>query len=499
MERGLDFISFGDEDDKDLDIKDKLQEDKDRVKKKRKRSSREEDGARESRESTDGSPSSKVLSVDLLSATAKSAPWTGASEFNYYSNGVLLIEILSREVQDFVAYISPTDEETRMRDFAVERFRKAALKTFAGGDLQVFGSYHTKLFLPTSDLDLVVQAPGFSEIDALSKFGSCLLEEKICAKEGYTEIRNTKVPIIKCTEAVSGYQVDISFNSNSGPSAVHTVAKYLSDPKLGPAVKPLMYVLKQYLHQLNLNEPYSGGLGSFGLLLMVVHFLKRHPLLSLAQPRVIDPFRNVGVLLMEILEFYGKIFNNNEVALFFDPKTGDAGFVSKVDCYRYYPSLQPRFGKQSPLTIIDPNDVENDVTRASFNYNQVRQAFSNAYSVLSYVQAIYYARLQDCQQDQRASVPPTPVSQLGLILTICPKHLASRMKTKATLKRLEMVDFNLDKLNSLPKDADSSLDSEDDRSDRRKRQPSRKKARISSKVDDRPDTRFVSAESFSEG
>ena len=39
---------------------------------------------------------------------------------------------------------------------------------------------------------------------------------------------------------------------------------------------PLVRVLKQWLLGLGLNDPYSGGLSSYGLVLMVVSFLQQH-------------------------------------------------------------------------------------------------------------------------------------------------------------------------------------------------------------------------------
>jgi non-canonical poly(A) RNA polymerase PAPD5/7 len=41
-----------------------------------------------------------------------------------------------------------------------------------------------------------------------------------------------------------------------------------------PCLKYLVYVLKQYLLQLNLNEVWTGGISSYSLILMLVCFFQ---------------------------------------------------------------------------------------------------------------------------------------------------------------------------------------------------------------------------------
>ena len=42
-----------------------------------------------------------------------------------------------------------------------------------------------------------------------------------------------------------------------------------------PELKPLMLVLKAFLKSRQLNEPYTGGIGSFLLTMMVVSYLQK--------------------------------------------------------------------------------------------------------------------------------------------------------------------------------------------------------------------------------
>lgn len=61
-----------------------------------------------------------------------------------------------------------------------------------------------------------------------------------------------------------------------------------------------------------LNEVYSGGLGSYGLTLMVTNFLKVHPLVQSGAIREED---NLGVLLMDFLDLFGRRFNYDSVGI----------------------------------------------------------------------------------------------------------------------------------------------------------------------------------------
>jgi non-canonical poly(A) RNA polymerase PAPD5/7 len=73
------------------------------------------------------------------------------------------------------------------------------------------------------------------------------------------------------TEAVTDYRVDISLNVTNGVKNCKTIKSYLARY---PATRPLLLVIKQYLLQRSLNEVFSGGLGSYALIIMMISFLQ---------------------------------------------------------------------------------------------------------------------------------------------------------------------------------------------------------------------------------
>ena len=53
-------------------------------------------------------------------------------------------------------YMSPTETEHMVRSTVVSRIRGAILSLWPQARVEVFGSFRTGLYLPTSDIDLVV-------------------------------------------------------------------------------------------------------------------------------------------------------------------------------------------------------------------------------------------------------------------------------------------------------------------------------------------------------
>ena len=80
-----------------------------------------------------------------------------------------------------------------------------------------------------------------------------------------------QVPIIKCQERYSGISMDISFNNISGLESARVVKEYLNTV---PALKELTIVIKHFLMLKNLHDAAFGGLGSYSIVIMVLHFLQ---------------------------------------------------------------------------------------------------------------------------------------------------------------------------------------------------------------------------------
>jgi len=164
------------------------------------------------------------------------------------------------------------------------------------------------------------------------------------------------------------FAVDISVNQFNGLATLEIINSYLHEM---PALRPLATVVKGFLRERNMNEVYNGGLGSYSTICMIVSFLQMHPKIRQGE---IDPTENLGVLLLDFLEFYGQLFNTTDVAI----SLRDGGkYFSKAD-RGWHDSTKPHL-----LSIEDPHDPSNDVSKGSYQIRQVLRTLAGAHEILT--------------------------------------------------------------------------------------------------------------------
>lgn len=276
---------------------------------------------------------------------------------------------LHKEIVDFCDFLSPTQEEQAARSAAVQGVFEVIKYIWPNCKVEVFGSFRTGLYLPTSDIDVVILGSGIKDPQTGLQGLSRALSQKGIAKK-IQVIAKARVPIIKFVEKKSGVSFDISFDAVNGPKA----ADYIKDAVLKcPPLRPLCLILKVFLQQRELNEVYSGGIGSYALLAMLMAMLQ-----NLRGHQGLREL-NLGILLIQFFEFYGRKLNTSDVGIscngagIFFPKR-KRGFLNKAR-----PFL---------IAIEDPQTPDNDIGKNSFNYFQIRAAFAMAYSTLTNARTI---------------------------------------------------------------------------------------------------------------
>jgi len=279
-------------------------------------------------------------------------PWHGSEP---YLDGIVG---LHEEIEDFYHYMVPSVQEHTARLQVVDRIRKSVLAIYPAARVEIFGSFRTGLYLPTSDIDLVICGKW-----PTLPFGDLSEALQHVAKPGSLKVlERAAVPIIKLADDVTGIKVDISFNMANGLRAAELIKHF---KKRYPALPKLIYVLKQFLYQRDLNEVYSGGLSSYALILMVVSFLQQHVREDARESKA-----NLGVLLVEFFELYGVLFNYTRTAIRI---IDDGAYLLKenASCYQ-----GAGFGA---LCIEDPFDANNDVGKSSYGFPTVKKIFEQAY------------------------------------------------------------------------------------------------------------------------
>ena len=307
--------------------------------------------------------------------------------------------------------------------------------------VHVFGSQATGLLLPTSDIDFVVMLPDYDignnttnnnnnnkdnnnnnnnkemkstnltkeeeikemaeyDIHKHSSFHSNYISPLVrLAKELRTQwkdeltylevVENTKVPIVKFTHGPTNLSADICFNQENGIQAAELMKRFMDAM---PPLRPLTFVLKYFMAARGLNEPYSGGCGSFMIQMMIVSFLQhrerydynkqqqQHHYYNSRRGR--DEYRtapmNLGSLLIEFFELYGMDFNYLTTALsvrhdgFYFPK----GHHQRREHFFTTPT------RSFTLGIENPFDITMDVGKPSFRMSLIQKSFEVALRVL---------------------------------------------------------------------------------------------------------------------
>lgn len=131
-----------------------------------------------------------------------------------------------------------------------------------------------------------------------------------------------------------------------------------------PLSRALTLVVKYYLKQNFLNDTWSGGIGSYTLVILVVSYLQNH-----TKSGGLGDDDNLADLLIGFFDFYGRKFNYTE-----------NGISVKDKCY-FNKKLKRWFNDRLPysLSVEDPHNPEIDVGSASFEILKAKRSFKDAY------------------------------------------------------------------------------------------------------------------------
>lgn len=288
---------------------------------------------------------------------------------------------LGFEIENLYKRMQPRKDKElhKARETLIARIGEVIATKWPTAKVEVFGSFKTNLYLPTSDIDLVVvdstwRIPPFYELK------DELIAHDICDREKVIVLDNASVPIVKLTDKLNGVKVDIGFNIANAQESAKLTQEFIS---LYPCLPYLVIVLKQFLVERELNEVYSGGMSSYSLILMVISFLKQMRRCGFTESS------NYGEHLFRFLHFYGYEFDYLKFSVSI---RSSAGFVTRNET-------------QSILSIKDPLCATNDVARGSYRFAYVHHAFKDAYRRL-------LMRLETVSSPGLASREPVILSEI---------------------------------------------------------------------------------------
>ena len=308
---------------------------------------------------------------------------------------------LDEEIRTFMRYMEPTPQEVRMRMNLVQRFKKLITSFNMNASVQPVGSYVTGLYLPTSDIDMVITFHSGSFIGYSGRL-SMLMGE--IHNSGFAsridDVLRASVPLIRITDGITGIQIDLTAADTHAVKATEAVEKWL---QLSSPAKPLLFVVKMFLSIRRCGTTYTGGINSYALFWMVVawvelEMLKKKPKaavldydsliagfggLSMSKENVATPSPSLeevdlGELLMKFLKFYGEEFDyeTNEIRIAPSPS-----YCTKT--YRYSRYSTQRY----LLSIYDPADTLIDMGSKAYGIKHIQASFKIAYQNLAKLEA----------------------------------------------------------------------------------------------------------------
>lgn len=296
----------------------------------------------------------------------------------------------------------------QMKATLISKLAQIVKQIFPNYIVDVYGSHATGLCLHWSDIDLVVgpQSNPDNEKeqininlqdakikDALRRVSDCLRAEM--ANHWITHVHyidQATVPVVKVQCSLSAlmdnaglkypknekyagiyndlFSIDITHMTefHNGIKCVELVKEYLLDCWF---IEPLILVLKQMLKVNGLNDPYKGGLSSYGLLLMIVAFIQFRKLNKVRIPQNI----NLGNILLDFLHYYGEILQYHDYGIMCR-KPND--LTESNNFYSLIPEINMYQANKVPC-IDDPLNPQNNVGKSTFQFQDIQKIFKVGY------------------------------------------------------------------------------------------------------------------------
>ena len=295
----------------------------------------------------------------------------------------------------------------KYRQSIKSELEKVAIKAFEdyhkNVQAHIYGSVATELALPESDMDIMITGINsfgnkdshLSNISMLFDNVQASFDSKLMVKS--QKILQTQVPIIKLTFNLSKYfdeytkdgqyslpfinfesidsinphlknlSVDISISDSFDDSAHHGLLQnnFIKEKlALHPELRPVCLVLKKLLVENHFNDPYTGGLGSFSLFLML------YAALRFEQLHTEQLFLTEHTIKARLFAWFLTLYGEN-----FDIETKTIFFLQDGT-----PMVFDKFGKSkgvnnSMLWVYDPTNSKNNTTQKAFRIKDIQKLF----------------------------------------------------------------------------------------------------------------------------
>jgi non-canonical poly(A) RNA polymerase PAPD5/7 len=187
-------------------------------------------------------------------------------------------------------------------------------------------------------------------------------------------LENLPIPSIKIVSSsdYGSISIDITIQDDKhyGLKCVSLIESYLKEYN---ALRPIILALKTILKNANLNDPKSGGLSSYGLILMVVSYIQSKRDTNNYQD---DDKDIIGKTFHGFLGHYGIHFDFNKYVILTYPikDNSNTPIIDKDSVFN--------FGSNThELIIVDPLNNKNNVAQKTYQFMNLKMAFMIAFMI----------------------------------------------------------------------------------------------------------------------
>ena len=237
--------------------------------------------------------------------------------------------------------------------------------------LNIYGSRSNGTSLPWSDIDFVIGLENpryevYKPLNLLNRLYQYLSKNNFFIQE-IKFIPNTEVPIIKIKTKKEyhelGLDISMELSSHHGQQCVNYIIRKTLEYE--PLI-PLALALKTIFYKAKINNPYYGGLSSYGIILLILYFLE----IERKKGKIISN-DNIGSIFFELLSFYKdtKNYNVNRPII----------LNEKFN----YLALNNLIQNNYSFTIVDPLNPYNNVAKNVRQLNKIINTFETAFKSLS--------------------------------------------------------------------------------------------------------------------
>ncbi|KAI8832110.1 hypothetical protein BJ741DRAFT_615327 [Chytriomyces cf. hyalinus JEL632] len=346
---------------------------------------------------------------------------------------------LDTEAQLLLDYLSPSPHETILRNHLASKYATIITQRFPSSSTHAFGSSGTGLFLPWSDVDLIVVDPGTRFKNIMSKYKTypdpkqgtqSSKLSKLIPKLNQSQqtsslliLRRARVPILKLCDKSTGIAIDVCYNVVGGLSAVEAVKSWVEKVE---GLRDLVMLVKLFLNGKGLSDVATGGVGGYSIVVWCMAFLKIRKESPASMPELqrkrkhenhADPTQNTpGTLFLDFCRYFGRHFDYHSQGIGFT-KSRDPHDPAMPHTFDKRSSIQFQKAKPFMLCLLNPLDLSVDLTRGSTRIQAVTSAFSDAAAGIERTGSVGASPEQSSSKRMRRSGNPNDSSSSNSIFS----------------------------------------------------------------------------------